>query len=195
MKKFPCLIVAVMMICPVLGKSWTNNFGMLIGRQGTGISFSRWIQVRDKFSVGGQIKWFDIKAPDEFIVYNYYTGQYENTNEQFLILFPIHGWLNYYPFEGEIDNSIRPFVSLRGGPLAAVNADELNHRFVNRWRRSETTWSFSANIGVGVEIMLPGWSSLSVLVGYDYFPMDGLVDKNSDYNGMTLEFSFYRNND
>lgn len=188
--KRSALVFVFIFIAGLYGGRWQNSFGLVVGNNGTGISYQGLTKARSNVAFGTHIKLYDIKAENEFVVYNYYTGIYETTSEKYLILIPMFGFMNYYPFDGKIENNIAPFLTLRTGPLFTLDADELNDKFFDRWRKSNAYWTVGGYIGVGIDMMMQGGSGITVLVGRDFYPMKQTVDGKTEYGGLALEFSF-----
>ncbi|MFQ6605858.1 MAG: hypothetical protein ACE5D8_09965 [Fidelibacterota bacterium] len=189
------LIIALLLIAPVLsiGKpAAIQGFGLLVGSEGNGFSYRAYVRPQPSWAAGGKITLFDIKADDEFVFYNYYTQQAESVGDRYLLIIPIFGFINYFPFEGKIANNLSPYISLQAGPLITLDGDENNDRFFNRWTTADSYFTFGGNINLGVSFVWVGGTSIAVSAGYDIFPMRVKVDGKSRYDGLTLEFSFTR---
>ena len=65
-----------------------NGFGLDIGSNGSGIFITRQVTHESEYySLNGEMRFYDIKASDETIVYNYYSGQYQSVGGKGLIMF------------------------------------------------------------------------------------------------------------
>ena len=82
------------------------GFGLDIGSSGSGVFITgQSIYDTEKFSLNGEIRFYDIKANNETIVYNPYYGQFESVGGTSLIMIPVFVGFNYYPFVGKIENN------------------------------------------------------------------------------------------
>ena len=78
-----------------------NGFGVDIGTSGSGIFLTRQaIHDSKYFSLNGEIRLYDIKASDETIVYDYYSGHYQTVGGKSLFMLPFFFGSNYYLFNG-----------------------------------------------------------------------------------------------
>ncbi|HIC37061.1 MAG TPA: hypothetical protein EYO80_05220, partial [Candidatus Marinimicrobia bacterium] len=56
----------------------TNGFGLDIGSSGSGMFVTRhYFHASEKIALNSELRFYDIKAEEETIVYDYYTGQYK----------------------------------------------------------------------------------------------------------------------
>ncbi len=186
------LLSILIVVSVTFGADLSHRIGFVTGSKGSGIGYNPSVRVRDNLSLGVQFRIYDVKDENEFIVYNYYTGFYETTSQKYLILAPMFFSMNYYPFEGKIDNNIAPFFTLQSGPLFTINADEFNDSFFDRWRTAQTLWTAGGHIGIGVDILMMNGTTLTVTAGIDSYPMKGNVDGESQYGGMSIGFFFSR---
>ena len=66
-----------------------NGFGLDIGTNGSGIFVTRQaIHDSENYSLNAEVRFYDIKASDETIVYNYYSGQYQTVGGKSLVMLP-----------------------------------------------------------------------------------------------------------
>ena len=78
-----------------------NGFGLDIGTSGSGIFVTRQaIHDSENYSLNAEVRFYDIKASDETIVYNYYSGQYQTVGGKSLFMLPFFFGTNYYLFNG-----------------------------------------------------------------------------------------------
>ena len=168
------------------------SIGLDIGTQGSGVNFNYNNKLTDNIGYGATIRFFDIRATDELLVYDYYTGTYRSKNQVSLIMFPVFGYGSYYPFEGKIANNFSPFVRLSGGPIIVLDGDENIDSFSKRWKQAKSYAAIGGNIEFGVEFRMPGKVSFVAGMGFDYFPMPEKLDGKDDYSGVILQFSIIR---
>ena len=72
------------------------GFGLDIGSSGSGVFITgQSIYDTEKFALNGEIRFYDIKANNETIVYNPYYGQFESVGGTSLIMQPVFIGFNY----------------------------------------------------------------------------------------------------
>ena len=104
-----------------------NGFGIDIGSSGSGIFITRQAtHESEKYSLNGELRFYDIKASDETIIYNYYSGQYQSVGGKSLMMLPFLFGANYYPFVGQIENNFSPFITARVGGVLSLDGKELS---------------------------------------------------------------------
>ena len=102
-----------------------NGFGIDIGSRGSGIFITRQAtHESEKFSLNGELRYYDIKASDETIIYNYYSGQYQSVGGKSLMMLPFLFGANYYPFVGQIENNFSPFITARAGGVLSLDGKD-----------------------------------------------------------------------
>ena len=169
-----------------------NGFGIDIGSNGSGIFVTRQAtHESEKYSLNGELRFYDIKASDETIIYNYYSGQYQSVGGKSLIMLPFLFGANYYPFVGQIENNFSPFITARIGGVLSVDGKE-NGTFRERWEAPDTQISPGGFFGIGIDFKLVGQSSVSVMVGLEILPLNKKVDGMDDYSGRLIHISFNR---
>ena len=169
-----------------------NGIGLDIGSSGSGVFIMRqYTHTSQKYSLSGELRFYDIKASNEIIVYDWYSNQYRSVGGKSLILMPAFFGANYYPFAGQIANNFSPFITLRGGPLFTLNGLETG-KFVQRWSNAETHWSAGGFFGVGTEFRLVNMTSVLLHVGYEYLPLSRIADGENDYSGLLIHIAFNR---
>jgi hypothetical protein len=166
--------------------------GLNIGMRGSGIFLAYSYRPSDSFGYGIEMRFFDLRASDEFVVRDIYTGTYQTRNEISLVMLPLLANVTYYPFEGKIANNFSPFVRLKGGPIIVLDGDENINSYFDRWRNPKTHVTLGGNIEIGVLFRMQGNISYAVALGYDIFPMPEEIDGRKNYNGLILEFTFLR---
>ena len=170
----------------------TNGFGLDIGSSGSGMFIMRnYIHASEKLALNGEVRFYDIKADDETIVYDYYTGQYKSVGGKSLVMFPVFVGGNYYPFVGKIENNFSPFIAIKGGVVTTVNGEEFGG-FYSRWENPDIQYTPGGFLGVGIDFKIVGQSFVMVMVGLEYLPLKEETDGKKDYSGFLIHLSFNR---
>ena len=170
----------------------TNGFGLDIGSSGSGMFIMRnYIHASEKLALNGEVRFYDIKADDETIVYDYYTGQYKSVGGKSLVMFPVFFGGNYYPFVGKIENNFSPFISIKGGMVTTVDGEEFG-TFSERWKAPGIQYTPGGFFGVGIDFKIVGQSFVMVMVGLEYLPLNEETDGKKDYFGFLIHLSFNR---
>ena len=169
-----------------------NGFGLDIGTSGSGIFLTRQaIHNSKNFSLNGEIRLYDIKASDETIVYDYYSGQYQTVGGKSLFMLPFFFGSNYYLFNGKIENNFAPFLALRVGGVLSVDGKEYGS-FSQRWKNPDTQINPGGFFGVGIDFKMVGQTSVSVMIGWELLPLDKEFDGSDNYSGSLIHISFNR---
>lgn len=188
--------LALLVIIISLGYSQVNStkhgVGLNVGDRGAGIFYHRNIKSFEYIKLGATIRWMDIRPSEEIPTYNYYTGQYENTNTVSLAIFPLFGTLNFYPFEGKIENNFSPYITAKLGPILVLDADETVKSFSKRWSNANSSFTYGGNIAVGIEFRQPGKIHYAIEFGYDLIPLNETIYNYSNLNGTVLSFAIHR---
>ena len=170
----------------------TNGFGLDIGTSGSGMFIMRnYIHASEYLALNGELRFYDIKAEDETIVYDYYTGQYKSVGGKSLVMLPVFIGVNYYPFVGKIENNFSPFIAIKGGVVTTVNGEEFG-TFSERWKNPDIQYTPGGFLGVGIDFKIVGQSSVMVMVGLEYLPLKKETDGKNDYSGFLIHLSFNR---
>ena len=170
----------------------SNGFGLDIGSSGSGMFIMRnYGHSSERYSLNGELRFYDIKAVDETIVYDYYTGQYKTLGGKSLFMLPAFIGANYYPFVGKIENNFSPFITVKGGMLTTVNGREFGS-FIERWKNSEIQFSPGGFLGVGIDFKIVGQSTVMVMVGFELLPLKKIADGKNNYSGFLIHLSFNR---
>ena len=170
----------------------SNGFGLDIGSSGSGMFIMRnYGHSSERYSLNGELRFYDIKAVDETIVYDYYTGQYKTLGGKSLFMLPAFIGANYYPFVGKIENNFSPFITVKGGMLTTVNGREFGS-FIERWKNSEIQFSPGGFLGVGIDFKMVGQSTVMVMVGFELLPLKKIADGKNNYSGFLIHLSFNR---
>ena len=169
-----------------------NGFGLDIGSSGSGMFITRQLTHSSKiYSLNGELRFYDIKADDETIVYDYYTGQYQSVGGKSLFMMPLLIGANYYPFTGKIENNFSPFITARAGAVLTVDGKEFG-TFSERWKNPDTQISPGGFIGIGIDLKMVGQSSVSTMVGLELLPLNEQADGQNNYSGFLIHLSFNR---
>ena len=170
----------------------TNGFGLDIGSSGSGMFVMRnYVHAAEDLALNGELRFYDIKAEDETIVYDYYTGQYKSVGGKSLVMLPVFVGVNYYPFVGKIENNFSPFIAIKGGVVTTVDGEEFG-TFSERWKNPGIQYTPGGFLGVGIDFKIVGQSSVMVMVGLEYLPLKKETDGRTDYSGFLIHLSFNR---
>ena len=189
-------IIFIVYLIPVLLLGQFNEryrgFGLDIGSSGSGvfITFSS-LHSSEKISLNSELRFYDIKAPDETLVYDYYSGQTRNAGGISLVMFPAFVGVNYYPFAGKIENNFSPFITTRGGLVFTIDGKETGS-FKNRWTSAKTQFSPGGFIGAGVDFKMVGQTFVSTMFGLEIIKLNEAADSVEDYSGFLIHLSFNR---
>ena len=169
-----------------------NGFGLDIGSSGSGMFITRQLtHTSEIYSLNGELRFYDIKADDETIVYDYYTGQYQSVGGKSLFMMPLLIGANYYPFTGKIENNFSPFITARAGAVLTLDGKEFG-TFSERWKNPDTQISPGGFIGIGIDLKMVGQSSVSTMVGLELLPLNEQADGQNNYSGFLIHLSFNR---
>jgi len=170
----------------------TNGFGLDIGSSGSGMFVTRhYFHSSEKIALNSELRFYDIKAEEETIVYDYYTGQYKTVGGKSLFMIPVFFGTNYYPFVGKIENNFAPFIALKGGVVTTVDGREFG-TFSERWKNPDVQYSPGGFVGVGIDFKIVGQSSVMAMVGVELLPLNQEADGEKDYSGFLIHLSFNR---
>ncbi len=169
-----------------------NGFGLDIGSSGSGMFVTRhYFHASEKIALNSELRFYDIKAEEETIVYDYYTGQYKTVGGKSLFMIPVFFGTNYYPFVGKIENNFAPFIALKGGVVTTVDGREFG-TFSERWKNPDVQYSPGGFVGVGIDFKIVGQSSVMAMVGVELLPLNQEADGEKDYSGFLIHLSFNR---
>jgi len=170
----------------------SHGGGLNIGEQGAGIFYHGSIKHYKNFNIGADLRWYDVRPTADSPLYDPYTGRFLTRNSVSLVLFPLFGTLNYYPFEGKIANNFSPFICTKIGPVLVLDGDEETEKFLERWSSPKSSFSYGGNVGIGVEFRNPGRINYNIELSYDYLPLGKTIDTYDSVNGIILSFSIHR---
>jgi len=169
-----------------------HGFGLDIGSNGSGVFINRsTLHSSEMISINGEFRFYDIKAKDETVVYDYYSRQYQDVGGISLVMLPIFIGSNFYPFAGKIENNFSPFLTARGGAILTVDGAE-NGTFFNRWKSATTQISPGGFLGVGIDFKMVGQTLVSAMFGYEMINLNTIADQNTDYSGFLIHIAFNR---
>ncbi len=167
------------------------GFGLDIGSHGSGFFITgHSIHHSKEFSINGEMRFYDIKANNETIVYNPIYGQFESVGGLSLVMIPILIGANYYPFNGLIENNFSPFIALRTGYVISLDGKE-DGSFSDRWKNPNVQLSPGGFLGTGIDFQMYGQTSVSTMIGLEILPLKDMV-KGSDNHGMLIHIAFNR---
>ena len=168
------------------------GFGLDIGSSGSGFFINgQMLHNSKKYSLNAEFRFYDIKDPNESMVYDPYYNTTRTIGGISLIMLPIFIGSNYYPFVNKIDNNFSPFLAMRGGGLFTVNGAEVGS-FRERWKNVETQFTMGGFLGFGIDFKLYGQTTVSPMVGYEILPLENEADGQKDYSGMLIHIAFNR---
>jgi hypothetical protein len=194
--KYKNIIVLIICFAPLLLKGQFNDryrgFGLDVGSSGSGLFITlSSLHNSEKVSLNGELRFYDIKAVDEALVYDYYSGQTRSAGGISLVMLPIFFGANFYPFVGKIENNFSPFIASRGGLVFTIDGKE-SGSFKNRWTKAKTQFSPGGFIGVGVDFKMVGQTSVSSMFGLEILKLNEAADSVKDYSGFLIHISFNR---
>jgi len=168
------------------------GFGLDIGSSGSGFFLNGKIpHSSKKLSINAELRFYDIKDPNETMVYDPYYGTSRTIGGVSLVMIPVFLGSNYYPFANKIQNNFSPFIAIRGGGLFTLNGSE-EGSFRERWRKIDQQFSFGGFFGTGVDFNMYGQTTISPMVGYELLPLKYKADGEKDYSGMLIHIAFNR---
>ena len=168
------------------------GFGLDIGSSGSGFFINGHIPHNSKkLSLNAELRFYDIKDPNESMVYDPYYGTTRTIGGVSLIMLPIFIGSNYYPFVDKIQNNFSPFIAIRGGGIFTLNGAE-EGSFNERWKNIDTQFTLGGFFGLGVDFKMYGQTTVSPMVGYERLPLKYKADGQIDYSGMLIHIAFNR---
>lgn len=175
-----------------VGGSYPNQrgFGLAMGVYGSGINFNYTWNPSLDWALGIESRIYDIKDEDEIpiVTYTYAGYPVEPTDITHLVIFPVFLTARYYPFEGQIANNIRPFVSAKTGPVFVMEASD-EESFFKRWSHPDIATLPGGYIGGGIDIGYINRIVFTASAGVDILPMKDNAGKRANYNGLVLGFT------
>ena len=167
------------------------GFGLDIGSSGSGFFLNGQISHSSKkLSVNAELRFYDIKDPNESMVYDPYYGTTRTIGGISLVMIPIFAGVNYYPFVDKIQNNFSPFLTFRMGGVLVVDGNE-EGSFKQRWSDPETQLTPGGFIGAGIDFKMVGQTSVSVMIGLEILPYREF-DDSDNFTGKLIHISFNR---
>ncbi len=168
------------------------GFGLDIGSSGSRFFLNGQIpHSSNKFSINAEFRFYDIKDPNESMVYDPYYGTTRTIGGVSLVMLPIFIGSNYYPFVNKIQNNFSPFIAIRGGGLFTLNGSE-EGSFRKRWENIDSQFTLGGFFGLGIDFKMYGQTTVSPMVGYEVLPLKYKADGEKDYSGMLIHIAFNR---
>ncbi len=168
------------------------GFGLDIGTSGSGVFINGQTNYHTKtFSLNAELRFYDIKDPNETPVYDPYYGSTRTVGGVSLVMVPVFIGGNYYPFIGKIENNFAPFIALRIGSLFTFDGSEKGP-FMERWKDFDYQVSLGGFLGGGIDFNLYGQTTVSAMVGREILPLKDFADGEKDYSGMLIHIAFNR---
>ena len=174
-----------------LDKSY-NGFGLDIGESGSGIFITRQgFYESGNFSLNGELRFYDIKASNETIVYDPFSGQYQSVGGKNLFMVPLFFGGNYYLFNGKIENNFSPFITCRVGGVLSVDGKEVGN-IKEKWGNPDTQITPGGFFGFGIDFQMVGQTLISTMIGFEILPLYRDFDGLDNYSGILIHISFNR---
>ena len=174
-----------------LDKSY-NGFGLDIGESGSGIFITRQgFYESGNFSLNGELRFYDIKASNETIVYDPFSGQYQSVGGKNLFMVPLFIGGNYYLFNGKIENNFSPFITCRVGGVLSVDGEEVGN-IKEKWGNPDTQITPGGFFGFGIDFQMVGQTLISTMIGFEILPLYRDFDGLDNYSGLLIHISFNR---
>ena len=121
---------------------------------------------------------------------NYNYGGFQERNQKSLVILPISIGVQHYPLQGKIANNFFPFIQAKTGALFVFDGDESIQGFFERWKKPETQVNYGLQIAGGVKFIVPPYSFMSIIAGYDFFPLKKEADGRKNYSGGLFQIDF-----
>ncbi|MBT5339740.1 MAG: hypothetical protein HN647_06425 [Candidatus Marinimicrobia bacterium] len=167
-----------------------RGFGLAMGVYGSGINFNYTWNPSLDWAFGLESRIYDIKDEDEIpiVTYNYYGQPVQPSDITHLVILPVLLTARYYPFEGQIANNIRPFISTKAGPVFVMEATD-EESFFKRWSHPDIATLPGGYFGGGMDIGYINRIVFTASAGFDIFPMKNNAGKRANYSGLVLGFT------
>ena len=165
--------------------------GFTTGSHGWGITVQKLFRLNEKSFWGIDGRFYSITGLGDMPSSNYNQfGGYQERNQKSLLMFPISIGIQHYPLQGKIANNFFPFIQAKAGPLFVFDADESIKGFMDRWKKPETQVTYGIQIAGGIKFIVPPYSYMSIIIGYDFFPLSKEADGRDNYNGGVMQLDF-----
>ena len=187
------IISCFLILCSAFASS-NIGAGLVFGQRGTGVHLSNDWKVNQKFYLGLELRFLDIKNENEQTAVDYFTGYPYTVGNRALAMFPIYAKFRWLPFEGKIENNFSPFFGLKIGPNFVLDGNENEQSFRSRWfESSESYISFGTQLVFGISFVQPSGAIISPSIGYEFLPLNQRLDGRDNYDGFTINLNFIRN--
>ena len=183
------IVIVFLLLSISLGQGKNHNLNFLFANNAYGLAYEYQKFVKDDFSVGADIRFYDIRE-DEYPVYDPFFNQYSVSGEKSILMFPMYLKLTYYPFQGKIANNFQPFLMLSFGPFLSVDGDEDAGSFSDKWSGAPNQVNFGGSIGFGVNLKTDQASGFSFGIGYDHLQVDEPIHDKEDFGGGFLYLQY-----
>ena len=166
-----------------------TNVGFTTGAHGWGMTVQKLFRLNEKSFWGIDGRFYIITGMGDMPTTNYYGLQRER-NQKSLVMLPVSFGIQHYPFQGRIANNFYPFIQVKTGPLFVFDGDESIKGFMDRWKKPETQVAYGIQFAGGIKFLVPPHSFMSIIFGYDYFPLTKEADGRNNYHGGVLQLDF-----
>ena len=163
--------------------------GFTTGSHGWGITVQKLFRLNEKSFWGIDGRFYSITGLGDMPTSNP-TGYYQDRNQKSLVMFPVSIGIQHYPLQGKIANNIFPFIQAKTGPLFVFDGDDSEKGFMDRWKKPETQVAYGIQFAGGIKFIVPPHSYMSIIVGYDFFPLSKEAEGRDNYNGGVLQLDF-----
>ena len=187
--KYISSLIFIFTISGLIGQNKLTNVGFATGSHGWGITAEKLYRYNDNIFWGIDGRLYFITGIGDTPTTNYY-GYQQNRNQKSLFMIPISLGVQYFPLHGKIANNFYPFIQTKAGPLVIFDGDESINSFFERWQKAETQITYGLQFGLGVKFIVPPYSFMSIMFGYDIFPLLKVTDGKENYNGGVLQLNF-----
>ncbi len=182
-------IFLILFVSGLIAQDKITNVGLTTGSHGWGINIQKLNRYNENifWSIDGRI--YIITGIGDIPIPNNFDFQQER-NQKSLLMVPISLGIQHFPFQGKIANNFFPFIHAKTGPLFVFDGDESIDGFFDRWKKAETQITYGFQIGLGVKFVVPPYSFMSIMFGYDVFPLSKKADGRKNYDGGVLQLDF-----
>ena len=163
--------------------------GFTTGSHGWGITVQKLFRLNEKSFWGIDGRFYSITGLGNMSSSNF-QSVFQERNQKSLVMFPVSIGIQHYPLQGKIANNIFPFFQAKTGPLFVFDGDDSEKGFMDRWKKPETQVAYGIQFAGGIKFIVPPHSYMSIIVGYDFFPLSKEADGRDNYNGGVLQLDF-----
>ncbi len=184
------IIFLIFIASSLTGQSKLTNVGISTGSHGWGMTVQQLFKMGEKTFWGVDGRLYFITGLGDMPTNNYNYGGFQERNQKSLVILPISIGIQHYPFQGKIANNFFPFIQAKAGPLFVFDGDESIKGFFERWKKPETQVNYGFQIAGGVKFIVPPYSFMSIIAGYDFFPLKKEADGRKNYSGGLFQIDF-----